>query len=199
MKQSILTLAALGGLLALLVTSGCYSTITAGEVKGNANPDGMRYFLPAPYLVVTELPENKWDAQLNTAVDRSHEYYVQPQTVFAKGTAEVSFNDDGTLKSFKLTSDATTVADAVVTATKDIELKNLELQQDALDRQIQARQSSGSGSQSAREESAHKPRQAIDISTSTASMAMSSSKTTAQPTSSALFRFLTPGELMGNQ
>lgn len=118
----------------LAFSSGCQTSIVAKEATGaNADADGLRYFLPAPYLIVEEIGDSKWDAHLELGVDRSREFYIQPKAVFAKGNTVISFNDDGTLKSFKLDADSTAVPSAVVAAAKDVKLKQLELEQAALD------------------------------------------------------------------
>lgn len=108
--------------------------ITAKEVTAaDADANGLRYFLPAPYLVIEQTADAKWDARMELGVDRSREFYIQPQAVFAKGNAVISFNDDGTLESFKLDADSTAVPSSVVAAAKDVELKRLELERAALD------------------------------------------------------------------
>ena len=126
--QRTISLLSLASLL-LVTCGGCYSTITAHEVTDDPKAEGLRYFLPAPYLIVEESSGNRWDARLELAVDRSREYAVQPRTYFATSNAEVSFNSDGTLKSFKLTQDSTTVPEAMINALKDIGTKTLDLQQ----------------------------------------------------------------------
>jgi hypothetical protein len=118
----------------LAVVSGCQTFISAKEATGaNADAEGLRYYLPAPYLIIEQAADAKWDARLELGVDRSREFYVQPKAIFAKVNTIISFNDDGTLKSFKLDADSTAVPSAVVAAAKDVELKRLELEKAALD------------------------------------------------------------------
>ena len=122
--------------LGLLSGAGCVSGIKAGEVTSKDRdhpPDGLRYYMPARYLVIQQQADGKWDAAIQSVVDTSHEYYVQPYAIFASGAATAEFNDDGTLKSFKLVSKASDVPLAAVDALKGIELEREKLLQDALD------------------------------------------------------------------
>jgi hypothetical protein len=133
-------------LLATALTSGgCMTRVTAREVTSDDDDHGLRYFLPAPYLVIREGPNKHWDAEIKMGVDRSREFYVQPNAVFAAANTEITFNDDGTLKSFKLNGDSTTVPAAVVAALKDIELEKLRLQKEAMENQPPADGGDGDG------------------------------------------------------
>jgi hypothetical protein len=124
--------------------TGCYSSITAKEVTEDPNASGLRYFLPTPYLIIRHLPNDTWDAELQVFVDRSRTFSVQPNAYFAKSDFKLVNNADGTIKSFKLGHDTTVVASASVNAAKDVALKEMELRQQTLDRQIQASQKSSS-------------------------------------------------------
>lgn len=125
--------------------SGCVTGIKAREVAGRDAGNGLRYFLPAPYLVITEAAGGQWDATIKYGVDRSREFYVQPTAFFAVAKTEVEFNEDGTLKSFKLNGDTTAVPGAVVAALKDLELERLKLEREA----IAARKKAAEGAESA--------------------------------------------------
>lgn len=118
---ALMLLAAMNGL-------GCISTITAHQVTDDSNEDGLRYYLPAPYLIVEQATNGQWDASLQLGVDRSRSFTVDPKTYLATSTATVSFNTDGTLKSFSLSQDATTVSSAVVTALQTIGTKVIDAQ-----------------------------------------------------------------------
>jgi hypothetical protein len=130
------------GLLISSATSGCIAGIRAGEVPKNrpagATTEGLRYFLPAQYFVIEQIADGQWDARFQSVVDRSHEYYVQPYAYLSSGKARVEFNDDGTLKSFRLEADATAVPDAAITAIKDVQLKREELKRAELDARAKA-------------------------------------------------------------
>src|SRR5262249_27053284 len=121
-----------------LVVYGCYAGIKAVEVASSqdSSTEGLRYFLPAPFLIIEQQTDERWIAKLELGVDRSREFTLQPYTVMAKSKAEINFEADGTLKSFKLEQDTTQVAEAVVNALKEVQLKNLELQNQALDKRI---------------------------------------------------------------
>lgn len=128
-------------LLAVVIsgfTSGCIAGIDSGEVKKGSSPAGLRYFLPATYFVVEQTAEGQWDAKLQSAVDRSREYYVQPYAYLASGKTTVEFHPDGTLKSFRLESDSTAVPEAAITAIKDIQLQREQLKREEIDRRAQA-------------------------------------------------------------
>src|SRR5690349_8485967 len=113
--------------------SGCVAGIHAGEVTKGQSPDGLRYFLPSRYLVIQQTGDGQWDASIQSAVDRSREYYVQPFAILSSGAATVEFNDDGTIKSFKLVGDATAVPAAAIDAAKQIELEREKLLQEEID------------------------------------------------------------------
>jgi hypothetical protein len=121
-----------------LLVYGCYAGIKAVEVTSSqdSSTEGLRYFLPAPFLIIEQQTDERWIAKLELGVDRSREYTLQPYTVMATSKAEINFEADGTLKQFKLEQDTTKVAEAVVNALKEVQLKNLELQNQALDKRI---------------------------------------------------------------
>lgn len=105
---------------------GCISGVTGGEVlKGDEK--GLRYFLAAPYLVVTETGNGQWDARFELGVDRSREFAIVPYNYFAINHAEVAFHPDGTLKSFTLTQDSDDVPVAVTEALRDVGLEGIRL------------------------------------------------------------------------
>jgi hypothetical protein len=134
MRHTNCTLAALLSVIFALACGGCHTGIKAGEVtSATSDVKGLRYFLPTPCLVIEQTADAKWDARLELMVDRSREFYVQPEAVFAKGTATIAFNDDGTLKSFKLDADSTAVASDTLATMKDLELERLKLEKEALD------------------------------------------------------------------
>lgn len=111
-----------------LLLSGCIAGVKAGQVSAdNADVGGLRYFLPAQYLVIEQTADGQWDAHFQSVVDRSREYFIQPYVYLGSGKATATFNDDGTLKSFKLVSDTTGVPAEVITAVKDVQLKREEL------------------------------------------------------------------------
>jgi len=138
-------------LLGLTVVSltGCYSSITAREVTDDPKTAGLRYFLPSPYLVIRQMPNDTWDAELQVFVDRSRTFSVQPNAYLAKSNFTLVTGADGTIKSFTLTQDSTVAASASITAAKEIALKEMELRQQMLDRQIQAAHESPSGASAA--------------------------------------------------
>jgi len=118
-------------ILALLLT-GCVAGTRGGPVyASNANAAGIRYFLPAMYLVVQQSPEGTLSTSFEVLADSSQTYYVEPFIVLATQKADITLNLDGTLQSFKLEQDGTPVSAAVVGAVKDISLKKLELEQAA--------------------------------------------------------------------
>ena len=128
----------------LLAQAGCYTGVRGSQVtKPDADEEGIRYFLPAPLLVVDEFAPGKFDARVELTVDRSKTFTMQPTQVLAASTATVEFNADGTLKSFQLDQDSTEVPAAVVAGLKDLESKKLELQKAALDEA--AKQAAGGG------------------------------------------------------
>jgi len=131
------------GTLAVLCCIGCQSGITAREVDQSKEGEtpGIRYYLAAPYLVIEEQAGPKWDARLELAIDPTHEFAVEPYTRFAASTSSIDINADGTIKSFKLNQDGTTVPSALVTSLKDLELKRLEIEQ----KKTEARQRPVSG------------------------------------------------------
>lgn len=127
-------------LLATVSVGGCYTGVRAREAKADDVVQGLPYFLPAPYLEITELPGNRWDAQIRLAADRGRTFYLQPKTIFAKNDFDITFHPDGTLKTFKLDQDATAVSEALVTALKDIELRRLELEQERREKEQERRE-----------------------------------------------------------
>lgn len=117
-----------------LVLNGCYAGIKAYPVSAEKSGDGIRYFLPAPYLVVERTTAGDkflWDARFETLPDTSRVFTVQPYTFFAKQEATVELNPDGTLKSVVLTQDSTPISAAVVEAVKQVWTKKLELEKAA--------------------------------------------------------------------
>jgi len=133
-------------MLALLLT-GCVAGTRGGPIySNNAKAQGIRYFLPAMYLVVQQAPEGTLSTSFEVLADSSQGYYVEPFIVLAKQNVDITLNPDGTLQSFKLEQDGTPVSAAVVTALKDISLKKLELEQAA------AEAKAGATSASARSE-----------------------------------------------
>ena len=136
-------------LAAAAASWGCYAGVNAreatvspaprevlGEGTKQDPPPGLRYFLTAPYLIIEEQPQGRWAARLELGVDRSREFAVQPYAILASSTATILFHTNGTLKSFKLEQDTTKIPEAVVDALKAVQLKRIELEQAALDRQL---------------------------------------------------------------
>ena len=117
-----------------LLSGGCIAGIRAGEVgHNNQDQKGLRYFLPAPYFVIEETKDGRWNAQIQNVADRKHEYYVQPYVYLGSGKATVLFHDDGTLKSFKLVADTTTIPSEVITAAKEITLEREKLKREEIE------------------------------------------------------------------
>lgn len=124
--------------------SGCYAGIRAGEVEtGTKSVEGLRYFLPAPYLIVEKTAKGQVDASIQYLADRSRVFYVDPIVVLASQKAEIELNPDGTLKSFKLEQDATPVSTAVVEGVRDVAVKKLDLEKTAAEERAK-RAASGS-------------------------------------------------------
>ena len=114
-------------LLVVVLSSGCVAGTRGGPVQGrHANAAGLRYYLPALYLVVQQTPEGVLSTSFEVMADSSQEYYVEPFVILAKQT--VTFKPkDGMLQSFKLEQDSTAVSTALVSALKDIEVKRFEI------------------------------------------------------------------------
>lgn len=118
---------------------GCLSGIKARQVTpAEPNADGLRYFLPAPYLVLSEDAKGQWSAKIELGVDRSREFALSPYNYFANTNASAVFETNGALKSFHLTSDSTKIPQALVDALKEVGLKQLELDEAAIDDEIKA-------------------------------------------------------------
>lgn len=115
--------------LSMTLTTGCYTGIVAKEVPHEDVQDGMRYYLPAPYLVITELPKKRWDAQVKFMLDRSKVFTVQPTSHMAKASATIEMNADGTMKSFQLNQHSGDVPEAFITGMKDLTVKALEIEE----------------------------------------------------------------------
>jgi len=134
-------------LLVFMILSlvGCATGITAKQCE-NGCESGLVYYLPAPYLVIEELPGDKWNAKIEYMTDTSREFSVQPYQIMASSTSFIEFNSDGTLKKFQLDGDATEIPQAVVEGIKEVGLKQLELEKAATDRKLQeAKESSAKG------------------------------------------------------
>jgi hypothetical protein len=124
--------------LALLLT-GCVAGTRGGPIyPENTKAEGVRYFLPAMYLVVQQTPEGILSTSFEVLADSSQEYYVEPFIILAKQNVDITLNPDGTLQSFKLEQDGTPVSAAVVAAMKDISLKKLDLEQAAAEAKAKA-------------------------------------------------------------
>ena len=133
----------------IISISGCITGIDATRSPSQCNSDqdcepGLVYYLPVPYLVVQELPGDKWDARIEFMVDDSKEYTLQPYQIMASSTSIIEFNSDGTLKKFQLDGDATEVPDAVVKGIKEVGLKKLELEKKKNEEKSGARVGNGS-------------------------------------------------------
>lgn len=120
----------------MLGPTGCATWITAREAGHDDDADGLRYFLAVPYLMVQQGQDGKWDASLQTLVDRKREFTIQPHNLLGKNKTEITFNDDGTLKTFALTQDTTAVSDALVTALGTVAAKPLDVEKTALDAKL---------------------------------------------------------------
>jgi hypothetical protein len=110
--------------------TGCYAGIRANEVSSSSDTaaQGIRYHLPAPYLIVERTAKGQVDAKVEYLADRSRVFYVAPYVIFATQKADIELNTDGTLKSFKLEQDSTPVSAAVVQGVKDVAIKKLDLE-----------------------------------------------------------------------
>lgn len=118
-------------ILALMLT-GCVAGTRGGPIPSNsAKLAGIRYFLPALYLVVQQTPEGALSASFEVLADSSQAYFVEPYIILAKQNIDITLNGDGTLQSFKLEQDGTPVSAAIVAAVKDISLKKFELEKAA--------------------------------------------------------------------
>jgi len=114
--------------------SGCYTGIHSQQLTGETDDvKGLRYYLPAPLLVVDEIAPGKYDARVEFSIDRSKVFSVQPTQYMATSSATIEFNDDGTVKSFQLDQDSSDIPAAFVEGLRDLELKKLELEKAALD------------------------------------------------------------------
>lgn len=124
--------------LAVASGTGCISGVN-GRLVRKADQEGLRYFLAAPYLVVTEAGGGQWEARFEVGVDRSREFTLKPYNWMAINHAVVEFQPDGTLKSFTLTQDSDDIPVAVVEAIRDVGLQAAKLQE----AEIEAERASG--------------------------------------------------------
>ena len=91
-----------------LLAAGC-ATVTIEKVAGGQPRDGLHFYRPEPYLLVTD--DNK---QLSTRViylpNRAEEYVVRPHVFLAKQEFNVKLQDGWNLVDFGHTADASPAA-----------------------------------------------------------------------------------------
>lgn len=98
------------GLLMLLL-SACTTTMDVKHVTDkNDDVEGIRYFLPRPYLLVSPAADGTITVETVYLPDLSEQYAITTKSIVAKHKLSVELDDHGFLKSFGTTSDSTDLA-----------------------------------------------------------------------------------------
>jgi hypothetical protein len=91
-------------------------TITSGE-RSDAQARGIRYFLPAPYILVYSNGPGRLAAQFVVMPDLDRTMSVDPYSILASNKSKLSFQN-GMLTSGSSVADATVIPTAVIEALK---------------------------------------------------------------------------------
>jgi hypothetical protein len=97
--------------LALLLV-GCTTTMNVRKVKDADTTEGVRYYLPKPYLLVQPAPDGTITVSTVFLPDKDRQYAVQTRTTLGKFKLTMNLSDEGFLNEFGWKPDGTELAKA---------------------------------------------------------------------------------------
>jgi hypothetical protein len=110
----------------LLTLPGCVTTMTVKPVTTNKEPEGVRYYLPKPLLMVT--PQNDGTAKFEWIYvpDGTAQYAVKTSAYLAKHSTSVEIDESGFLKKLSWNGTPTELAGTTLETAADIRKAQIE-------------------------------------------------------------------------
>ncbi|HWM89385.1 MAG TPA: hypothetical protein VN493_01315 [Thermoanaerobaculia bacterium] len=91
---------------------GCTTTMNVDKVKDTDTTEGVRYYLPKPYLLVQPAPDGTITVSTVFLPDKDRQYAVQTRTTLGKFKLTMNLSDEGFLTDFGWKPDGTELAKA---------------------------------------------------------------------------------------
>src|SRR5438034_680416 len=105
-------------LLALASVSGCVTTVNSKRVNADRTDRGIRYYLPAPFLLVTPKPDGL-DVKKLMLPDLGSQYTLDIQAYMTSYKSDVTVSN-GMLQKVMFDVDNTKVASDTIAVASDI-------------------------------------------------------------------------------
>jgi hypothetical protein len=91
---------------------GCTTTMNVRKVKDDGKTEGVRYYLPKPYLLVQPAADGTITVSTVFLPDKDQQYAVQTRTTLGKFKLTMNLSDEGFLTEFGWKPDGTELAKA---------------------------------------------------------------------------------------
>ena len=91
---------------------GCTTTMNVRKVKDTDTTEGVRYYLPKPYLLVQPAPDGTITVSTVFLPDKDRQYAVQTRTTLGKFKLTMNLSDEGFLNEFGWKPDGTELTKA---------------------------------------------------------------------------------------
>jgi hypothetical protein len=108
--------------LTIIALSGC--TTMMGGGKATENSKGLRYYLPAPHIILTPKSDGTVTVEVKYVPDPNNAYTLNLKSYFSNSTFDITTNN-GMLTSINLNSDTSAVPSSAITAIETLKKEDL--------------------------------------------------------------------------
>lgn len=108
--------------LVIIALSGCTTTMGGGQATERAS--GLRYYLPAPHVILTPKSDGTVTVEVKYLPDPNNAYTLNLKSYLSNSTFDIT-TSNGMLTSINLNSDSSAVPSSAVTAIEELEKENL--------------------------------------------------------------------------
>ena len=113
-------------LLVAACMTGCVSVVDVKKVTQNKAPDGISYFLPQVFLVLTPAKDGSMKVEPIYLPDPAHQYSVRAYSVLGNYTIDVRRSPEGFLETVSFNSDTTGMAKQLVSSGATVRATEIE-------------------------------------------------------------------------
>lgn len=109
---------------------GCisYTSFSVEKVESNTNPEGIRYYLPAPYLMVTPKTSGEVDVDIVMLPDPKNQYAIDVDAYMGNYTIDINRSKEGFLETVTLNSDSTGLAKSFIESAGNLRAAEIEVE-----------------------------------------------------------------------
>lgn len=115
------------GCITLAAMTGCATTMSGGPVT-TKNTGGIRYYLPAPHIVLTPKPDGTIEVKVEYLPDPNNAYTLDVDSYFSSATIDVTLSN-GMLTKINLNADSSEVAEKAIEAGSAIQKARMDAEQ----------------------------------------------------------------------